>query len=69
MLRSLLLLLCSPFLTASATTPKDPEPIAYALTPEFDRDGLVALNVSVRFRVDAWGNAVLGWRDSWGGER
>jgi len=69
MLRTLLLLLCSPFLVASATPPKDPEPIAYVLTPEFGKDGLIALNVSVRFRVDASGSAMLGWRDSWGGER
>lgn len=69
MFRSLLLLLWSPFLTASAAPPDGPEPIAYVLTPEFGKDGLVGLNVSVRFRVDASGNAVLGWRDSWGGER
>lgn len=69
MFRFLLLLVSLPFLTASATPSGDPEVIAYTLTPEFDETGLVALAVSVRFRLDASGNATFGWRDGWSGER
>ncbi len=69
MLRFLLLLVSLPFLTASTAPSDHPEPVAYTLTPEIGEGGLVALNVSVRFRLDASGNAIFGWRDGWSGER